>query len=217
MVPLRRDFVELHRGVGQALGAALYDVLLEPGDFRERILAPAADARPRKRGGFVGPGAVQGLEVEQPVGERPFEGDEVGGPWGKNAAIRARTLPRTSTANPWSEDRTPAPEGMFGNDRRWGKPEPDQMLKHRPDTTLAASKTVVRVSVPWVRIPPPPPPISHCYRTVFQDTAWIRTCPETSGAYARCAFPSWPTETGQVRPTGRSYRKSLLRRFWWYG
>ncbi len=32
----------------------------------------------------------------------------------------------------------PAPEGLFGNDRRWGKPEPDQMLKHRPDTTLAA-------------------------------------------------------------------------------
>ncbi len=32
----------------------------------------------------------------------------------------------------------PAPEGLFGNDRCWGKPEPDQMLKHRPDTTLAA-------------------------------------------------------------------------------
>ena len=36
--------------------------------------------------------------------------------------------------------------------------------------------------------------------------------PETSGAYARCAFPWWPPETGQVRPTGRPYRKSLLRR-----
>ena len=24
-------------------------------------------------------------------------------------------------------------------------------------------------------------------------------------------------ETGRVRPTGCSYRKSLLRRFWWYG
>ena len=24
----------------------------------------------------------------------------------------------------------PAPEGMLGNDRRWGKLEPDQMLKH---------------------------------------------------------------------------------------
>ena len=40
----------------------------------------------------------------------------------------------------WAEfgGQDPAPEGMFGNDRRWGKPEPDQMLKHRPDTTLAA-------------------------------------------------------------------------------
>ncbi len=41
MVPLRRDFVELHRGVGQALGAALYDVLLEPGDFRKRMKKPS--------------------------------------------------------------------------------------------------------------------------------------------------------------------------------
>ena len=101
--------------------------------------------------------------------------------------------------------------------QRWGKLEPDQMLKHRPDTTLAASKTVVRLRVPWVRIPPPPPDISHCYRSVFQDTAGIRTCPDTTGAYARCAFPSWPAETGQVPQTGGSYRKSLLRRFWWYG
>ncbi len=34
------------------------------------------------------------------------------------------------------------------------------MLKHRPDTTLAASKTVVRLRVPWVRIPLPPPALA---------------------------------------------------------
>ena len=80
-----------------------------------------------------------------------------------------------------------------------------------------AWKACVRDTVPWVRIPLPPPHLSHCYRIVFRDTAWIRTCPETSGANTRCVFPSSPTETDQVRPTGSSYRKSLLRRFWWYG
>ena len=49
---------------------------------------------------------------------------------------------------------------------------------------------------------PPPPHLSHCYRTFLQDSGLIRTCPETSEAYARYALPSWPDETGQVRPTG---------------
>ena len=80
-----------------------------------------------------------------------------------------------------------------------------------------AWKACIRGTVSWVRIPLPPPHLSHCYRTFFQDAGWIRTCPETSGAYARYAFPSWPDETAQLRPTGSRYRKNLLRWFWWYG
>ncbi len=91
------------------------------------------------------------------------------------------------------------------------------MFWHRRVRPSSNSKTVVRLRVPWVRIPPPPPPISHCCRRIFHVTGCIRACPVTSGAYAGCAQPLPSAETGQVRPTGSSYRKSLLRRFWWYG
>ena len=72
---------------------------------------------------------------------------------------RASARPPLDCTKPWIPmrlaDFCSLKVSDIDSDRRWGKPEPDQMLKHRPDTTRAASKTVVRVSVPWVRISPP--------------------------------------------------------------
>ncbi len=97
---------------------------------------------------------------------------------------RASARPPLDCTKPWIPmrlaDFCSLKVSDIDSDRRWGKPEPDQMLKHRPDTTRAASKTVVRVSVPWVRIPPPPPP-----RLLFPEM------PETSRETPRfCGL--WP-------------------------
>ncbi len=67
---------ELRRGVGQGLGSAGDDAILDRNDPGQRVLALPADLGPLDRGTPPGPGFVQALEVEQAFGEALFENGE---------------------------------------------------------------------------------------------------------------------------------------------
>ena len=92
--------------------------------------------------------------------------------------------------------------------QRWEKLEPDQMLKHRPDTSLAASKTVVRVSVPWVRIPPPPPPYNILI-SLDKLEFWTPNFFKYSRAFQECS-PACFAGRDHLVPFGRESERRRL-------